>query len=119
MTTDNSSDKNKMAVIWTSGDPDVARNMVFMYTKNSKLKGWWNEVRLVVWGPSAKLLATDEDIQAELEKVKQAGVELQACKACTDNYGVSDKLAEMGIDVIYMGAPLTGYLKGDWTVLTV
>ena len=110
---------DSLVVLWTSQDPEVARNMVFMYTKNSKLKGWWKEVKLIVWGPSAKLLATDAALQAELEELKEAGVELLACKACSDRYGVSDKLAGMGVDVIYMGVPLTQYLKSGLTVLSV
>jgi hypothetical protein len=92
--------------------------MVFMYTKNSKLKGWWGQVRLVVWGPSAKLLSVDQELQNELEEMKKAGVELLACKACADRYGVSDKLSGLGIEVIYMGEPLTQYLKEDWAMLT-
>jgi len=50
--------------------------------------------------------------------VKKAGVELLACKACADRYGVSKRLEELGINVIYMGEPLTGYLKSDYAVLT-
>ncbi len=110
---------DKLAVLWTSADKEVAQKMVFMYTKNSRLRDWWGQVRLIVWGPSAKLLATDQDLQEELEELKQAGVELQACKACADQYGVSEKLAELGVEVIFMGQPLTSYLKGDWEVLSV
>ena len=54
---------DKLVVIWSSGDREVALHMVFMYSKNSKLKGWWDEVTLVVWGPSAKLLAEDEEFR--------------------------------------------------------
>jgi hypothetical protein len=107
-----------IAVIWSSGDREVAKKMVFMYTKNSKLKGWWGHVRLVVWGPSAQLLTTDLELQEELEDLKAAGVELQACKACADLYGVTDKLKSLGIEVIYMGVPLTQMLKMGWTCLT-
>jgi hypothetical protein len=107
-----------MAVIWSSGDREVAKKMVFMYTKNSKLKGWWGRVRLVVWGPSAQLLTTDLELQEELEDLQAAGVELQACKACADLYGVTDKLTSLGIEVIYMGVPLTQMLKTGWTCLT-
>ena len=107
-----------IAVIWSSGDREVAKKMVFMYTKNSKLKGWWGRVRLVVWGPSAQLLTTDLELQEELEDLKAAGVELQACKACADLYGVTDKLKSLGIEVIYMGVPLTQMLKTGWTCLT-
>ena len=72
----------------------------------------------MVWGPSAQLLATDLELQEELEDLKAAGVELLACKACTDLYGVTDKIEALGIQVIYMGAPLTEMLKTGWTCLT-
>jgi hypothetical protein len=74
---------------------------------------------LVVWGPSAQLLAVDQELQEELEDLQAAGVELLACKACADLYGVSDKLKALGIEVIYMGAPLTEMLKTGWTCLTI
>lgn len=44
---------DRLMVIWSSGDREVALKMVFMYTRNAKIKGWWDEVKLVVWGPSA------------------------------------------------------------------
>jgi hypothetical protein len=109
---------DSLVVIWSAGDREVAKKMVFMYTKNSKLKGWWGRVRLVVWGPSSLLLTQDSELQEELEDVKAVGVELLACKACADLYGVTEKLTAMGIDVIYMGAPLTEMLKTGWTCLT-
>jgi hypothetical protein len=110
---------DKLVVLWTSQDKEVAQKMVFMYTKNSKLRDWWAQVRLIIWGPSAKLVATDGELQEELEELKRAGVELQACKACADQYGVSERLADLGVEVIYMGLPLTNYLKGDWAVLSI
>jgi len=108
-----------LAVIWISADREAALNMALMYAKNSRLKGWWDTVHLVVWGPSAKLLSHDPELQAEVEACKAAGVELLACKACADRYGVSETLAGLGLEVIYMGEPLTGYLKDGWKVLTI
>ena len=113
-----SQNKDTLVIIWSSRDREVARNMVFMYAKNSRLKNWWPEVRLVVWGPSAALLADDAELQAELAQVQQAGVEMLACKACADNYGVGERLESLGIEVIYMGQPLTEYLQSGLTVLT-
>ena len=92
--------------------------MVFMYTKNSRLRQWWGRVRLVVWGPSALLISHDQGIQEELEELKATGVELLACKACSDLYGVTDQLQGLGIEVIYMGQPLTEMLKAGWQCLT-
>ena len=109
---------SKLGVLWTSGDRDVALNMVFMYTYNSKKLGWWDEVRFIVWGSSSKLLSVDLELQQEIKKMKEVGIELVACKACADRYGVSEKLEALGIPVKYMGQPLTSMLKTDWVVLT-
>jgi len=111
-------DKEKLCVIWSSADKDVASSMVFMYTLNSKLHDWFKTVRLVVWGPSSKLLSEDSDLKEYIAKMKEAGVELQACKACADMYGVADDLTGLGIEVKYMGVPLTEMLKDDWATLT-
>lgn len=76
-------------------------------------------MNLLVWGASSKLLAEDQELQESLLKMKGAGVALFACKGCADVYGVSDKLSSLGIDVKYMGVPLTEYLKNkDWVTVT-
>ena len=109
----------KLAVLWTSGDPFVAHKVCFMYTHNAKKAGWWNEVQLIVWGPSSKLLAEDKDLQTAVKAMMADGVVVKACKACADSYGVSDDLTALGIEVKYMGQPLTEMLKSDqWQVLT-
>ena len=115
---ESSMETSKLGVVWTSGDRDVALKMVFMYTLNAKSRNWFDEVRLVVWGPSAKLLSVDEELQQEVAKMKDAGIELVACKACADSYGVSDKLEQLGVEVKYMGVPLSDMLKQDWKVVT-
>jgi len=92
--------------------------MVFMYTLNAKLRGWWNDVSLIVWGPSAKLVSQDKELQAKIKEIKEAGVEMLACKACSDSYGVSDSLEAIGIEVKYMGEPLTQILKGNDKIIT-
>ena len=112
-------DKRSLVVLWTSGDREVALKMVFMYTLNAKLKGWWEEVIFIVWGPSAKLLSQDEELQEKIEQMREAGVVLEACKACADLYGVSSDLEGMGIEVKYMGVPLSNYLKEDRAVLAL
>ncbi len=113
-----SPNKDSLVIIWSSRDREVAKNMVFMYAGNSRRKDWWPEVRLVVWGPSAALLADDAELQAELAQVRQAGVQVLACKACADRYGVSERLESLGVEVIFMGQPLTEYLQSGLAVLT-
>jgi hypothetical protein len=107
-----------LLIVWTSGDPDIAHKMVFMYAFNAQKNGWWDQVTLLVWGPSAKLSSEDKDIQSALARMKDQGVELFACKGCADQYGVSPKLEEMGIDVKYTGTYLTDFLKSGKKVIT-
>jgi len=109
--------KEKLVVVWTSGDREVALKMVFMYTFNAKKYGWWKDITLLVWGPSAKLLSEDEELQDYVKKMAEAGVNLLACKGCADLYGVSDKLSELGVTVKYTGTDLTNFIKEN-TVVT-
>jgi hypothetical protein len=109
---------SRLAVLWSSGDPDVAHRVCFMYTHNAKRQKWFDEVTLIVWGPSARLLAGDKDLQSEVRAMISDGVKVQACLACADSYGVTKQLREMGIDVKYMGKPLTDLLQQGWKVLT-
>ena len=111
-------EKDSLVMVWSSGDREVALNMVFMYTLNSKKRVWWREIRFIVWGPSADLLSRDEELQEKIKEMGEDGIMLEACKACADNYGVSESLEELGIDVRYMGEPLTEYIKEGKPVLT-
>jgi hypothetical protein len=112
---------DELVVVWTSGDREVALKMIFMYTFNSKRFKWgWKNVTLVVWGPSAKLLVEDRELQEHIVDLKEKGVNLLACKKCSDMYHVSADLRRLGIEVKYMGKPLTDYLRDEkYRVITV
>lgn len=111
-------DGSRLAVLWTSGDADVAHKVCFMYTHAAKKAKWFDNVLLIVWGPSSRLLAGDKELQAKVKAMIASGVVVQACVACADMYGVSNKLRQIGIEVKPMGKPLTEMLKADWKVLT-
>lgn len=110
---------NKLAVLWTSGDPDVAEKMAFMYTYNAKHQGWFDEVVLIIWGPSSKLAAENKMIQNYIKKMQDAGIKVEACLYCAKMYNVDEKLAELGVDVKGMGIPLSNYLKDGWKTLSL
>jgi len=109
---------DSIVVYWTSRDADVARELVFPYVLNSKLRKWWQDVTLVIWGPSQLTLCEVEDLQEYLATIKEAGVKIEACKACSDNYVVSSKLSKMGVEVKYMGLLTTQYIKAGKKILT-
>lgn len=109
---------NNLHVLWTSADKEVALNMIFMYVLNAKKNRWWDDINLIVWGPSARLVAEDSQIAGEVIELLHAGIQIEACKACSDIYGVSDRLSSLGIHVKYMGVSLTGYMKSNEKTLT-
>jgi hypothetical protein len=109
--------KEKLVIVWSSADREVALNMVFMYATTSRQLGMWDDITQVVWGPSAKLLAGDEALQIHIKHMIDLGVVVKACKLCADNYGVSKKLEELGIIVKYM-QELTDYIKEGRNILT-
>ncbi len=115
-----SADTSKLAVIWSSGDPEVAEKVCFMYTHAAKRAKWFDKVVLIVWGPSAKLLSENTELQKKIKAMAKDGVKLQACVACARMYGddVVKKLKDLGIEVKGMGVPLSNYLKNDWKTLT-
>ena len=110
--------KEKLAVLWVSGDPDVAEKSCLMYTHAAKRNGWFDEVVLIVWGSSSRLLAENEDLQEKVKAMIKDGVILEACISCSNMLGVTDELKALGIDVKGMGVPLSNYLKSGYHVLT-
>jgi hypothetical protein len=109
---------NKLNILWTTGEKDVAMRMIFIYVMDSKAMGWWEEIDLIIWGPSAKLAGEDPAIRKELDYIMQSGIRVEACKGCADSYGVTKGLGEMGITVRYMGDPLTKLLKSGEKLVT-
>ena len=110
--------KEKLAVLWVSGDPDVAEKSCLMYTHAAKRNGWFDEVVLIVWGSSSRLLAESEELQEKVKAMIKDGVILEACISCSNMLGVTEELKALGIDVKGMGVPLTNYMKSGYHILT-
>ncbi len=113
------SDSKHLYVLWTNDNPITAEKMVFMYTINSLIHGWWEKVTLIVWGATTKLVSENKEIQKQIKEALKAGVHVTACKACADQLGVSADLENLGVEVIYWGVPLTDILKNEEKLLTV
>ncbi|NDJ74924.1 MAG: DsrE family protein [Chloroflexi bacterium] len=110
----------KLLLVWASGDREVALHMLFMYGHNSKKRGWWGEVRLLVWGPASPLLVRDVELQAQVQAMLADGVDVIACKACAERYDVVEGLEALGVKVFYTGELLTEALKDPaWATLSL
>lgn len=110
---------NKLVVLWVTRDTEAALHMAFMYARNSKIRGWWDEVDLVIWGPSQEVAANNEIIQEELKVMQHIGVNVKACIACANRYGVAEKLQGLNIEVVAMGPILSEELQSGVKVITI
>ena len=113
------SEKTHLYVLWTNDNPITAEKMVFMYTINSLIHGWWEKVTLIIWGAPTQLVSEDVNIQEKIKEALDAGVHVTACKACADQLGVTETLEKLQIEVKYWGLPLTEVLKSNEQLLTI
>ena len=109
---------DKLLIVWSSGEIEVAKKLVLLYGSVILPRGYWDEAHLMVWGPSAKLLAENTELQAMVAKVLETGVKASVWVVCSDDYGVTEQLRAMGIEPTHTGELLTQALKSDWKVVT-
>jgi hypothetical protein len=111
-------DSNHLLMVWTSGDREVALKMVFMYTYNAKINNWWEQLTLLVWGPSTALLAGDQELKEKVKEMQDAGVHVIACRSCAEKYDLVKKIETLGIEVCYTGEFLTEWTHSGNPILT-
>ncbi len=101
-----------LTILWVNDNPITAELMLFMYATNSLKFGWWEEVRIIVWGATVKLLTESEKMQELVQEFQKAGGKCQACLSCAEKLGKVEDLQKIeGIEIEYMGQPLTEVLK--------
>ena len=101
--------ESKLLVIVASGDKDTALAGL-MYTRNALVNKWLDRVRVVFFGPSEKLVALHNDVRPFLKEIT-ARCECFACKAISDEEGISERLEEAGVKVEYVGTIVSNALK--------
>ena len=111
--------KKELLVNWTTDNFDTAMHMVLLYTYNAKKLGWFNEITLLVWGASQKLLTSNAQIQEQIKMMETVGVRVIACKKCAQDQGVEDELSACGVEVFYTGEVLTPWLLEKKPFLSV
>ncbi len=109
---------NKLLIIWSTEEVEVAKKMVLLYGTVILPRGYWDEAHLMIWGPSARLLAQNEEIQTMFKTVQETGVKTSVCVVCSDDYGVTEKLEKLGVEAIHTGEFLTEALQSDYKVVT-
>ena len=103
-----------VVIIIQSADPEVIF-FGLLFADRAIKNQWMDNVKVVLWGPAEKTLAglaPDSD-QVKLIKSIQSTPgkhnRIWCCKACSDRYGVTDKMEKLGFEVFHVGNA-TSYL---------
>ena len=110
---------NELHILWTNDNPITAEKMVFMYSINSVIRGWWEKVTIIIWGAATLLVNENTDIQKKVREAQEKGIHMIACRACADQLGVTESLEKHGIEVDYTGELLTNILKSGKALITI
>ena len=108
---------SKLLVLIATGDREKAIAGL-MYARNVLKNKWLDDIKVVFFGPSEKLAAFDSKVAWFIKEISDKS-ECFACKAISDEEGVSEKLQEAGIKVEYVGTIVSnaikeGYLPMVW-----
>ena len=106
-------------ILWTTDNKDTAMNMVCLYAHNAKLKGWVDNVQILIWGASQSLVANDKEVQEKIRKMIADGVEIIACQKCAENMGIVDDLESCNMQVYYTGELLSSWIKNKDSIISV
>ncbi len=109
---------SKVLVIISSADREVALEVGLPYPLNAAKNQWLDEVKVVFFGPSEKLAGSDMEVQLKIKELQEHGVEVMACKYCSDRMDISKLLEKQGIKVIYVGPVISQLIKDGWATLS-
>lgn len=105
----------KLCVVWKSNNQVDIDKFILPYVYNAKVKGWFDEVDLLVWGASQEVLANSSLYKQNIEEFVSSGISVYACKMCADGLNVTNVLESLGVHVIYTGEYLSNQLKDSNT----
>ena len=105
-------------IILTSADYIVHKEVSLKYAFHALKQQWMDKVRVILWGPPEQMAVENKEFQQELKKLQENGVEIIACKACSDEWNISEDLACQGFNVMYVGKLVSDMLKTGWHQLT-
>ena len=112
-------ENDKLTILWTSGEKDVALKVVLRYAESVLEKGLWKQIEIIIWGPSVQLAADDEVVKAKVESLISEGVKFKACVVCAEEYGVSKALEDMNVQLEMVGEEVTRIIQDHTPLLSL
>jgi len=103
---------SKLLVIIATGEKEKALTGL-MYARNALKLGWMEDVKIVFFGPSERLIVQDEQVLNEVKNIAVMG-ELFACKTISDRKGISGEVERLGVKVEHVGSIISNFIKDGY-----
>lgn len=108
---------SKLLVIIATGEKEKALTGL-MFAKNAWGGAWFEDIKIVFFGPSEKLIVQDGEVADEVKAISVIGESL-ACKAISDKEGISEEIEKFGLRVVGVGPVISkfineGYIPMVW-----
>jgi hypothetical protein len=103
---------SKLLVIVATSDKEKAL-AALMYAGNALRRGWMDDVKVVFFGPSERLIVEDEEVSARAREISKA-VGSFACKAISDRQEISGEIEDLGVKVEYVGTIVSDFIKSGY-----
>ena len=100
---------SKVLVIIATGEEEKALTGL-MYASKTMSEGWLDEVQVMFFGPSERLLVENEEIAREAKELCTVQKPI-ACKFIADRDSISDQIEGLGLKVEYVGAIISDFIK--------
>jgi len=103
---------SKLLVIIATGDREKAL-AALMYARNAIKQGWLEDVKIVFFGPSERLIVEDKEVSNRAKEIAAIG-ETFACKAISDKEDLSADVKKLGVKVEYVGSIISHFIENGY-----
>jgi len=84
-----------------------------MYARNAIANEWFEDVKVVFFGPSERLIVQDEEVAARASDIASEG-KATACKFLSDRDEISEAIEKLGVKVEYVGKSVSRLIKDGY-----
>ena len=105
-----------VVILIQNNDPE-AIYFGLLYALRAAKNQWMDNVKVVFWGPAEKTIsglpADSEQIKLlkEIQAMGGKSGSVWACKACSDRYGITQKMLDLGFEVFHTGEAVSYLMK--------
>lgn len=108
---------SKLAIIVSQAEVNSIWTGLFFAIKGTR-NNFMDDIRLVLWGPSEMTIASNSELQQMVREYLSLGKPVLACRTCSDRYGVTEDMKQLGCTVDYVGSIVTGWIKEGFIPFT-